>query len=195
MGEGTPEGLPAELELAVLFTPVGHRRALSSYLALDLRLGQIVAKTREPMLGQMRLAWWRENLAKPASERPKGDEVLDAIGVHWPGKEQDLAAAVDAWETMLTSKKLTSSEIKRFASGRTKPLGRFLPGQDCGAQDRLATAASLWAIADAASRVSDAQERSALVKAGLSGNRGGGQLPRVCRAYCLVFSLDWRSPA
>jgi phytoene synthase len=33
------------------------------------------------MLGQMRLAWWREALGKPLADRPRGDEVLDAVGL------------------------------------------------------------------------------------------------------------------
>ena len=35
-----------------------------------------MARTTEPMLGQMRLAWWRDALGKPVDERPRGDAVL-----------------------------------------------------------------------------------------------------------------------
>ena len=53
------------------------------------------------MLGQMRLAWWREALGKPVADRPRGDRVLDAIGQDWAGREAALvamvASSVGAW--------------------------------------------------------------------------------------------------
>ena len=72
------ETLPTEIELALAYTPRDRREAMRVAFELDRRLARIVAATTEPMLGQMRLAWWRDILAKPVDERPRGDVVLDA---------------------------------------------------------------------------------------------------------------------
>lgn len=48
--------------LATLYAPTAHRPALFALYALDIELAAVVDTTTEPMLGQIRLAWWREQL-------------------------------------------------------------------------------------------------------------------------------------
>lgn len=48
--------------LAVLYAAGEVRPALMALHALDLELAQVVAGTTEPMVGEIRLAWWREAL-------------------------------------------------------------------------------------------------------------------------------------
>ena len=74
-----PDILPPEAQLALAWSHAKVRGPLSIALQLDRRLARIVTRTSEPMLGQMRLAWWREMLGKPASDRPRGDAVLDGV--------------------------------------------------------------------------------------------------------------------
>ena len=54
------ETLPPEQRLAIAWSTAEARDRLTSMLAFDGRLARIVTRTREPMLGQMRLAWWRD---------------------------------------------------------------------------------------------------------------------------------------
>ncbi|MGL4543454.1 MAG: squalene/phytoene synthase family protein, partial [Polymorphobacter sp.] len=60
--------------IATLYAPAALRPALFALFALDLELAQVVAATTEPMLGEIRLAWWREQLdrldTKPAPAQP-----------------------------------------------------------------------------------------------------------------------------
>src|SRR5688500_15300158 len=48
--------------LATLYAPAAVRPALFALHALDIELAAVVDPTTEPMLGQIRLAWWREQL-------------------------------------------------------------------------------------------------------------------------------------
>ena len=50
--------------LVTLYAPPAARAGLFALFALDLELAQVVATTHEPMLGEIRLAWWREQLVR-----------------------------------------------------------------------------------------------------------------------------------
>ncbi len=146
------QSFPPEIELALAHTPAALRPKLTSAFALDQRLGRIVAATTEPMLGQMRLAWWRDMLGTAVADRPQGDAVLDAIGASWAGEEGALILMVNAWEILVVSDDLQSRQLFEFADGRGAFWGH--------------SAGTVWALADAASRVSNDDERQALVAAG-----------------------------
>ena len=68
--------LPAERRLALAYAPAKARPLWRGLFVLDQRLGAVAAAQREPMLAQIKLAWWREQLAKPAAARARGEPVL-----------------------------------------------------------------------------------------------------------------------
>ncbi len=157
-------------------------------------MARIVARTSEPVLGQMRLAWWRDALGKPVAERPRGDAVLDGLGVHWASREGAMVELVNAWEVLVTAERLAPDEIETFAAGR----GAFfaaLAGSDPpdDLPSRLTAAGRRWALADAASGVSDADERAALVAAGLAVTNPERRLPRDLRGLAVLEALALRS--
>lgn len=184
-----PETLPPEAELALAWSGPKVRGPLSIALQLDRRLARIVMRTSEPMLGQMRLAWWRDALARPVAERPQGDVVLDAIGVHWAGREGALAAMVDGWEELVTAEQLGQEEAAAFGSARGAFFAALMPDI---ALERAATAGFRWAVADAAAAVSDPAERAALIAAGLARADSGGRLPRDLRGLAVLEVLALR---
>lgn len=155
------ENLPDEVLLALAHTQPELRDALRIFFELDLRLGRIVSATSEPMLGQMRLAWWRDMLGTPVEDRPGGDAVLDGIGEHWAGREAELVPLVDAWEHLLADPPLDDIDAIQFAENRAKALTAPFP-RDVG--DR---AAWHWAMADLAANVSVEEEREMLVSLGM----------------------------
>jgi 15-cis-phytoene synthase len=67
--------------LASLYVPEARRGAVVALWALDLEVGEVVAKTTEPMVGQIRLAWWRERLHELAAGAPS-QPVLAALAAH-----------------------------------------------------------------------------------------------------------------
>lgn len=184
--------LPPEAELALAWSGPNLRGPLSIALQLDRRLARIVGRTQEPMLGQMRLAWWREALGKAVADRPRGDAVLDAIGHHWQGREASLVALVDAWEILVTSASIGSQEAAAFGSGR----GAFfaaLAGEGAAEQARLAAAGARWALADAAAGVSDPAERAVLTSAGLGVGGAQVRIPGDLRGLAVLESLALRA--
>ena len=187
-----PDPLPPEAELALAWCAPKVRAPLSMALQLDRRLARIVGRTQEPMLGQMRLAWWREALGKPVAERPRGDAVLSGIGQHWQGREAFLVPMVDGWEVLVTAQSLGAAEAEAFGRGR----GAFFAGlADDPLAARLAAAGRRWALADASAGVSDPGECAALVAAGLAAGPTAGRIPRALRGLAVLEALAARSLA
>lgn len=186
--------LPAEIQLALAHTPQDYRDALTVFFDLDLRLGRILSGTTEPMLGQMRLAWWRETLMRPAHERPTGDIVLDAIGKHWVGRETALIALVDCWEELLAEPPLGKEHAQRFAQGRSRAmLAAFDHQQGASDASGVSASAELWAIADLANSVSELEEREMLVTVGLNAADRAERLSSPYKGVALLGALALRS--
>lgn len=186
--------LPPEAELAMAWSSPKVRGPLSIALQFDRRLARIVARTTEPVLGQMRLAWWREALGKPVEARPRGDAVLDALGVHWQGREAALVSMVDAWEVLVTAERLGAEEAALFGSGRGAFFAALAPAPDSAElAARLALAGRRWALADAATGVSDAAERKVLVAAGLAPAMATARIPGALRGLAVLEALALRA--
>ena len=47
----------------VLFAPAAHREALFALYAFNYEIARVRESVTQPMLGQIRLQWWRENIA------------------------------------------------------------------------------------------------------------------------------------
>lgn len=188
------ENLPPEAQLALAHTQPALRDPLRIFLELDHRLARIVAGTSEPMLGQMRLAWWRERLMEPAKARPGGDAVLDAIGMHFAGREKALIALVDGWEHMLVEPPLGEKAARLFAAGRRDGLlavyGRQAASKDFAAFE---SAAWRWGLADLAAKVSLDNERALLVELGLANDLRSPPLPREARGLAVLGALGLRA--
>src|SRR5688572_12291083 len=101
-GENASE-LVAELSpakrLAVAYAPSRARRPTLALLALDERFAAMLRGRREPLATQLRLAWWRDMLARPAEEWPRGDPVLDSL-LAWRDTA-GLAELASGWEALL----------------------------------------------------------------------------------------------
>jgi len=148
------------------------------------------------MLGQMRLAWWREALGKPVADRPRGDAVLDGIGRHWQGREAVLVHMVDGWEVLVTAQSLGPGEVAVFGAGRAALFAGL--ADDLGDQAlaaRLAAAGRRWALADAAAGVSDPAERVLLVEAGRAVPSAPGRIPRGLGGLAVLEALAVRALA
>jgi phytoene synthase len=93
------ESLPPAYRLALVYAPAAVRKDWLALLAFDARLSGIVQRNREPILGQLRFAWWRDQLASEAP--PRGGEPLLALLEGWRDQRSALAGLVDGWEAML----------------------------------------------------------------------------------------------
>jgi phytoene synthase len=95
-----PSDLPPLYRLALAYAPRRTRQAAWGLLALDQRLGGIVRAAREPMLAQLKLAWWRDRLGSPRDDFPAGEPLLARLA-EWGEEASELSGLVDGWEALL----------------------------------------------------------------------------------------------
>ena len=100
--------------LATLYAPVEVRPALLALHALDLELAGVVASTTEAMLGEIRLAWWREALTKLDTAPPPAQPILAALAEHalpLGVKGQALEPLEDAFLSLLIDERLAEKKL------------------------------------------------------------------------------------
>jgi len=141
-------------------------------LALDARLADVVRGRREPVATQLRLAWWRDMLARPPAEWPAGEPVLDMLrGWREPAA---LAALPSGWEALLADD-LNAHAIAEFVDARGQAFAGLAHELGVSAEGDAAAAGRIWALADLAANISDGAERRLAVDYG----RGLGAPPRL----------------
>ncbi|SEH20145.1 phytoene synthase [Sphingopyxis sp. YR583] len=83
--------------------PHARRAAMSALWGFAARLTKLLLDAREPLIGQIKLAWWRDMAAMIASDPaslPKGEPLLAELQATWAG-QGGLDTLVDAAEAML----------------------------------------------------------------------------------------------
>ncbi len=129
--------------LASLYAPASARPGLMALFALDCELAQLVAGTTDPMIGEIRLAWWRERLQDLDSGRAPAQPLLQALLAHVqpvvPGRE--LALLDDRWLGLIGSDAVPEAHIS--GGGMLFAQAARLMGGDAGEADALGRA---WAI-------------------------------------------------
>jgi len=153
---------PENPERALALTYAGARRdALAALLALDDALALLLRTTREPALGQMRLAWWREALERLDHAPPPAEPVLRALAekiLPHGVTGASLVPIVHGWEVLVEEETLDADALRRFGEGRGHlfvAAGRVL-GAASG--DPLVEAGQGWALGDLAQNLQVAGE-------------------------------------
>lgn len=186
-------GLPLPQRLALSYAPFRSRLPFLAFLALDARLAGIVRQVSEPILAQMRLAWWRDILAKEPGERPSGEPLLELLG-SWAGEEQALACLVDGWEFLLAEPPMASAQIEMFGQARSAPFAGLarLTGVPVDAE-AAGQAGMGWVLADLANGMSNADERNAALGLARENTDVLPRLPRALRPLTVLAGLARRS--
>jgi phytoene synthase len=188
-----------ERALAVAHAPAATRAALTTLFTLDERLGQIVAATTEPMIGLMRLAWWREALERLDTDSAPAEPLLRDIVAHILPTGvlgTTLSAIEDGWAALLDADD-PNQAVTRHGSERGGWLFRAAATILDAGDDRLPAAGEGWALADLAHRHSDPQIRAI---ARTRAREILGQLPRhrwpgPARALAMLATLAARDVA
>lgn len=182
-------GLPIEQRLALAYSPASTRVAMLGVLALDARLGGIVRGAREPLLAQLRLAWWREQVGKGSGERAKGDPLLALLDAH-NTRIPALSRLMDGWEGLLGEGPLLPDAIEELAEARALALSGLAPaGQEAEAE----RAARNWALIDIAARLGDQSERECAREIALRQDWRRPALTRALRPLVVLHGLARRS--
>ncbi len=178
--------------MALAYAPASARPAWAALLALDLRLAGIVRSVHEPLLAQVRLAWWRDRLGEDCANWPAGEPVLQALR-GWNGHYAGLIALVDGWEELLGEAPLPSASLAALAEGRAQAfvaLSRAL-GEEAsiGATHALGLR---WALADLAGHLSHPQEIAAVRALLEASDAKVSRLPRSLRPLPVLHALATR---
>ncbi|WP_157083186.1 hypothetical protein [Novosphingobium lentum] len=83
--------------LALAYAPRSVAPLWLGFFALDARLRETARPGREPVMIQLRLAWWRDRFTTPAGDWPRGEPLLAHL-VPWETERAALAGMVDGWE-------------------------------------------------------------------------------------------------
>jgi phytoene synthase len=163
----TPD-LDPERRLALAYVPAARRAALEALWSLDVTLGAVLATGSDPMISQIRLAWWREALEKLDHAGPPAEPLLQALARHvLPAGVggAELAAMEEGWTMLLVPDPLGPEALHHYAEtrgGRLFALSARLLGADAPGVE---AAGAAWALIDLARRSGREAEARASVAA------------------------------
>ena len=153
--------------------PQARRPAVAALWELAARLTKLLIDVREPLIGQIKLAWWRDMAAMIAIDPaalPKGEPLLAELQGTWAG-QGGLDALVDAAEAML----LAESDGERRAASES--FGAHLFALSGGAEAGGKRWGLLWgagvveAEPEARALLDGAQESGAPARRDFAGSR------------------------
>ena len=187
------DALPIERRLALAYSPARARAPVLALLALDQRLAGLVHAAREPVLGQIKLAWWREQLRKDPATRAQGEPLLALIG-SWGEHGGALVALVDGWEQALDGADSPASVIAGLAQGRGQAaaaLAMLLGHGDSAIE--ASRAARGWAVAEFAANLAPNEAAADWAQLIEAQDWRPLRLPRDLRALLVLYGLARRT--
>ena len=164
-----------DIELALIHMPAKLREAFRALFEIDAAMADVVARSTEPALGRIKLAWWREQLealdGAPAPAEPRLAAVADHL-LPFGIRGGDVAELEAGWATLLDP-----DPDPRLVAERGAALfgigGRILTSDD----PSLADAGALYALASVARRGMPQMRASAAPYAdSLRGHRFGRKI-------------------
>ncbi len=170
-------GLPAIARLALVYAPASARRQTLALLALDARMASLIRRSSEPMLAQLRLAWWREAIAQDPAKWPAGEPVLACLRT-WGDRASAATWLVNGWEALTAAPPLGTTQLATFAEGRAgAAAGLALALGRPSEAEAARQLGRIWGVEDIAMRLARDDERTAALA--LLGEQPA--LPKVSR--------------
>ena len=160
-------------------------------------MGDVLRTTSDPMLGQIRLAWWRERLegldeGTPAPAEPRlqaAQRELLPRGI----RGRELASLETAWLRLFDDFPWDTgtAEAIWFRGRLLFALGAQLLART---GDDIEYAGGLWALVDAARHCSDPKSRETLIGQARTFARGigGARFPAAVRPLSMLAALAIR---
>jgi 15-cis-phytoene synthase len=175
---------------AALFAPEDRRRHLFALYAFHGELAHAAAAAREPMLLEIRLAWWRETLQSARAGHPRDHDVARALAATFA----EFSLPEDLFERMLAARApggdaLAEKEAEAFgadSAGAVMALAARILGAEA---DGLAAEAGIaYALAGQSGGRFAHVDTAALAKAHLAAARTMA-LPQAALAAFLPAAL------
>lgn len=134
----------------VLLAPATFREALLALHAFELELARINERVSEPMMGAIRLQWWREALDGIAAGRPRRHEIVLPLarGIGEGLDPAHLHRMIDAWDEAVAREDATDmTDTERHIAGTRGQANlaalRLLQGGPAEGDETLADHAAL----------------------------------------------------
>src|SRR6516164_4607503 len=126
----------------VLFAPAARREALFALYAFNYEIARVRESVTQPMLGQIRLQWWRENIAAAFEDGPVRHHIvvepLTAVIRQLALTREHFDRLIDARETDLEDAPPTSlAALEDYAAGTSARLV-YLALEVLGMRDPIA---------------------------------------------------------
>lgn len=135
------DALDPPQRIAIAYAPASARPAWEALLLLEQRLADAARPGRDPIMVQLRMAWWRDRLSEPVEQRPKGEPLLARLGV-WDQQRESLIALVNGWEAKVAGED-GGAELARARAEVFVALGELV-----GASDSAAIRAAAQSLAN-----------------------------------------------
>jgi 15-cis-phytoene synthase len=134
--------------LAVVYARRDLRAPLSLLLGFDQRLSEMVQRASEPMIAQMKIAWWHDAMKREPAARPKGEPVFAILqALETPGLDTAMGRLLDAWDILLAADTWDAAVLQSFAEARSAAI--FGSYAHWVSSDHDVTAmGQAWAVAD-----------------------------------------------
>lgn len=155
-GTGTTVPVSSAEALALHYAPDRWRGDYLALFALGSRSRLTVMQAREPMLAQIKLAWWREQIEtlRPGGTHP--EPVLNLIAQGWLSEKEALAALIGGYEGLLAPDDLSDEAIAAFIDAMA---GTFASVARLTGNDREADAAKLAGLSWGAACMSSVMQQ------------------------------------
>lgn len=105
--------------LALAYAPRHARGPWAGLLLLEQRLAEAARPGRDPMMVQLRLAWWRDRLGEDAAHWPVSEPAFAHLRT-WHGQHESLVGLVNGWETLIVGddggQELASARVDAFSA-------------------------------------------------------------------------------
>lgn len=140
--------------LCTLFAPPAEREALAALYAFNLEIARVRESVREPMLGRMRLQWWRDAIEGICGGAPQREPVAQALAAavnrFGLGREH-LDRLIEAREFDLEDRPpATLDDLVAYAEGTGAPLVKLsaevMGVRDAGAMAAAEDLGAAWAL-------------------------------------------------
>lgn len=114
--------------LTLLLAPPESQPALAALYAFNLEIARVAEQVSEPMLGAIRLQWWRETLAGIRTGTPRKHPVAEALHQTGAGawSEADFLELIDARERDVDPAPMADmAALLGYAEATSAPLMRL----------------------------------------------------------------------
>jgi phytoene synthase len=162
--------------LALSYVNARERPALQALWSLDAALAAVLSSGRDPLISQIKLAWWRDALEQlDGGGTAPAEPALEAVARHVLPRGvtgSELAAMERGWALLLTPDPLTPEELANYAAARGGLLFAYGARLLCGRVEAVEQGGEAWALIDLARHSGSEVDAEAAIAAARARNLG-----------------------